>query len=386
MAKPLRRGNGEGTVRERVRDGRTVGWEAVISYVDLETGQMRRKSLSAQSRSAVLERKRLFERELQQMGGLPSQERTVAMLLDAWLAEKRLRVGVKSDEDYTRVVEKRLKPALGTLPLAKLKLADIERMVSSLVGAGKAGEANRALARLRMALAYAVKHDWTEKNVAEQCSPVPVREQQHQIWQPDEVMRFLRFTEGSRYHVMYAVFLSTGMRSGEVRGLQWEDVDLDAATIQVQRQWLEAAKAQDSRFAPPKRGSTRRIHIQEDLISLLRIHRDHLKDRQQEMEEAYAWSDFDLVFPSLRGTPMLATNLLRQFREDARGAGVPEIRLHDMRDTAASTLLASGTPLTLVAEILGHKDTSVTLKKYAHVLNRQRQEHPVGHAMYRPQK
>jgi integrase len=352
MAKPLRRANGEGTIRERVRDGKTVGWEALVSYIDLETGQMRRKSLSAKTRPAVLERKRLFERELQQMGGLPSQERTVAILLDAWLEEKRLRVGVKADEDYTRVVEKRLKPALGALPLARLKLADVEQMMRDLVGAGKTGEANRALARLRMALAYAVTHGWTEKNVAAQCPPVPVREQQHQIWQPDEVVKFLRYTEGSRYHVMYIVFLATGMRSGEVRGLQWGDIDLDAGIIWVQRQWLEAARAQDSRFAPPKRDSTRRIHIQEDLISLLRTHRVHLQDRQQEMEEAYAWSDLDLVFPSLRGTPMLATNLLRQFREDARRAGVPGIRLHDMRDTAASTLLASGTPLILVSEIL----------------------------------
>ncbi|MGX9687050.1 tyrosine-type recombinase/integrase [Deinococcus wulumuqiensis] len=133
----------------------------------------------------------------------------------------------------------------------------------------------------------------------------------------------------------------------------------------------------DLSFTPSKL-SAPLIHA--DLVGLLRAHKAR-QDAEKAELEAF-WADFDLVFPTTVGTPMLSTNLLRQFKEDATAAGLPIIRVHDMRDTAASMMLASGTPLTLVSEILGHQDTSVTLKKYAHVLDQQRAAHPVGQAMY----
>lgn len=375
-----RRGNGEGSVRERKRGGKTVGWEVIVSYTDLETGLTRRKSLSAKSRPAALARKRAFEQELEKLGGLPNQERTVEQLLDAWLDSARLRVGIKTLEDYTRIADTRLKPSLGSVAVTKLKLGDVEKMMRGLVDAGKPNEANRALGRLRMALDFAVKHDWVAANVAARCKSVPASIKEHAIWQPDEVRHFLAAMAGSRDHAMYALFLSTGMRSGEVRGLRWRDTDLEKQVIHVRQQWLEAAKAAESRFAPPKRGGTRSIHIQGDLVDLLKAHK--LTQEAERAKLGDVWRDFDLVFPSVVGTPMLATNLLRQFKADAAAAGLPVIRIHDMRDTAASTMLASGTPLTLVAEILGHQDTHVTLKKYAHVLDQQRTAHPVGYAMY----
>lgn len=380
MAKTGRRANGEGALRERKKNGVIIGWEAAVSFTDLETGLTRRKWLSAKTRPAALARKKAFEQELEKLGGLPDQERTVAHLLDDWLGSVRMRVSLKTVEDYSRIVETRLKPALGETPLAKLKLVDVEKMARKLVEAGKPNEANRAVARLRMALAYAVEHDWIASNVAERYKPVPVSEKNHSIWQPDQVRTFLNVTEGRREHAMYTVFLTTGMRSGEVRGLRWKDVDLENGVIHVRQQWLEAAKAAESRFAPPKRGSARSIHIQGDLVTLLRNHKARQDEEKAELEDM--WADFDLVFPTTIGTPVLSTNLLRQFKEDAKAAGLPIIRVHDMRDTAASMMLASGTPLTLVSEILGHQDTSVTLKKYAHVLDQQRVAHRVGQAMY----
>ena len=380
MSKRSRRGNGDGTVRERKRGGRTIGWEVVITYTDLETGLSRRKSLSAPTRPAALARRKEFEQELARMGGLPNQERTVGQVLMAWLDAKRVRVAKKSLEDYTRVVEKRLMPALGSVPLARLKPADVERMMRRLVEEQKPAEANRALSRLRMALRFAVDHGWVAANVAERCHPVSVAVQEHRIWQPDEALNFLRSIEGRREHAMYAVFLATGMRSGEVRGLKWQDVDLQGGTIHVRRQWLEAAKAAESDFAAPKRGSAREIRLGAELVTLLKQHQARLNEEREGLGEL--WNELDLVFPSITGTPILATNLHRQFKAAAKAAGVPEIRIHDLRDTAASTMLATGTPLPLVAKILGHKDTSITLKKYTHVLDRQREQHPVSHAIY----
>ena len=100
--------------------------------------------------------------------------------------------------------------------ITKLKLVDIEKMARKLVEAGKPNEANRAVARLRMALSYAVEHDWIASNVAERYKPVPVPAKHHGIWQPDQVRTFLEVMQGHKEHVMYTVFLTTGMRSAEV--------------------------------------------------------------------------------------------------------------------------------------------------------------------------
>ena len=372
-----RRPNNDGTYRvRRNAQGRITSHQVAVSYTDLETGHRARRWFSAKTQREAVELARAFREQVAQLGGLPNQERTVALYLRDWLDGRRHDLKPKTVQDYERVVERLLIPALGKVPLAKLTPMDVNRMVTNLVRAGKPGEAQRALNRLKLALSEAQRLMLVSVNAAERVKPPKVSQTEHSIWQPAEIQRFLEFTRDDRLHALYAVLVSTGLRSGEARGLFWTDLDMVGRALNVERQYVEMSRAADHHFALPKRDSRRAIPLSDDLLNILENHR-----RRQEEERAVAgvvWQHPDLMFTTTVGSPISSTNLLRAFKRHSEQAGVPIIRLHDLRDTAASMMLASGIPLPHVAELLGHRDSSMTLRKYTHAIASERTRYRVG--------
>jgi integrase len=160
--------------------------------------------------------------------------------------------------------------------------------------------------------------------------------------------------------------LTTGMREGELLGLRWQDVDLERATVQVRLNVQE----QDGRFALAEvktAYSRRNIALSRTAIEALRLHR-----AQQNIEKLRlgpAWDTrHDLIFPNTVGTVMIPDNLVkRSFKPLLAVAGLPDVRFHDLRHTAATLLLSRGVHPKVVSEMLGHADISITLRVYAHV-------------------
>ena len=99
-----------------------------------------------------------------------------------------------------------------------------------------------------------------------------------------------------------------------------------------------------------------------------------------------AWHDHDLVFAAANGGPINPSNLRRDFLTSVERAGVPPIRIHDLRHTHVTVALRSGAPLKAVAEAIGHADTRLTLSTYTHVLPAQRREvaDKVSEALFGP--
>jgi integrase len=152
--------------------------------------------------------------------------------------------------------------------------------------------------------------------------------------------------------------LTTGMRQGELLGLKWEDVDLEARSIRV-RQTLSTAMGGGVSFNPPKTAkSRRRIRLTELAVSSLRRHRR--AQFEQRMRLAGLWKDYDLVFTTGVGTPMSRADLItRSFKPLLKKAGLPDIRYHDLRHTCATLLLGKGVHAKLVQELLGHSTIAI---------------------------
>ena len=151
---------------------------------------------------------------------------------------------------------------------------------------------------------------------------------------------------------------------GELLALNWEDVDLEAGTIQVRRTLSEARSGRI--FEAPKSGKGRSIRLTRRATAALRNHRK--RQLEERMKLAGLWTDHGLVFTSGVGTPLLGGNLNRSFKAMLRRAGLPEIRFHDLRHTCATLLLRQGVNPKFVQELLGHADISLTLNVYSHVL------------------
>lgn len=159
-------------------------------------------------------------------------------------------------------------------------------------------------------------------------------------------------------HALYMLAITTGMRQGELLGLQWKDVDLDGGTLCVNRSVYEGV------VGPPKTNAGRRmIRLSKLAVSALRQHRVNVATSRERISE---W-----VFSNAKGKAIGHQNLHnRSWKPLLRIAGLPHsVRLHDLRHSCISLLLSKGVPVKVVSEMAGHADISVTLSVYGHVLS-----------------
>jgi integrase len=156
------------------------------------------------------------------------------------------------------------------------------------------------------------------------------------------------------------------MRRGELLGLRWADVDLDGATIHVQ-QTAQRIVGQGIVFRHPKtRLSRRAIALSPDAVTVLRSHR--LRQAEARFLAGSAYGDLDLVFATGIGTPLEPGNVRRTWLRVTPAAGMPGVRVHDMRHAMATIMLSQGIHPKIVSERLGHASVNITLDTYSHVL------------------
>jgi integrase len=183
-------------------------------------------------------------------------------------------------------------------------------------------------------------------------------------WTSSELAAFLTAASADRHHVALRVAAYTGMRRGEVIGLRWPDVDLRRRTLAVR----QAVVLVDGvpRTTTPKSGRARVIDLDEGTAAALRRH------RARQMQERLHWGpgyvENDLVFRCEDGSPIHPDRLSQVFDRLVRVSKLRRIRLHDLRHTHATLLLANGVPVKVVSERLGHSDPAFTMKVYAHVI------------------
>jgi integrase len=180
----------------------------------------------------------------------------------------------------------------------------------------------------------------------------------------EQVRALFEAARGDRLEALYVLAVTAGLRRGELQGLTWEDVDLDAGTLQVRRTPSEPRGGYI--FEAPKSGKGRQIRLTQRATVALKEHRK--RQLEERMERGALWQDHGLVFPSGVGTPLLGGNLNRAFKALLQRTGLPEIRFHDLRHTCATLLLRQGVNSMFVQELLGHADISLTLNVYSHVL------------------
>ena len=157
---------------------------------------------------------------------------------------------------------------------------------------------------------------------------------------------------------------STGMRRGEALGLHWSNVDLDAARIVVNRS-LTLVNEELVWASPKTARSGRTLSLDPETVAALRAHRR--RQIEERLNAGEAWEDSNLVFCNEDGTALHPSRFTRRFVAATEQAGVPRIRLHDLRHTWAILALQAGIHPKVVSERLGHATTGITLDIYSHV-------------------
>jgi integrase len=312
----------------------------------------------------------LRERDLGRQ--VESVQITLNEYLDRWLetaAKPRLRE--KSYRSYESLLRRNVRPSLGPRNLAAICPLDIQAVYQQLVERGLSARTIRYThSVLRSSMRQAIRWRLLAEDPTNGAQLPRQRRHELQVLTAEQSRVFLETAMKTPYGPAFAVALTTAARPSEYLALQWQDINWERGSVSIART-LERVSG-GWRFAETKRARSRRvIKLQEWVLELLQ---DLCAERRPEPAGS-SWSGAsDLVFTTPSGQPIDSDKLARRFKSILEQAGLPGIRLYDLRHTGATLALSAGVPPKVVSEQLGHASAAFTLDIYSHVLPHMQEE------------
>lgn len=367
--RPRRRDAGDGSLFQR-KDGR---WVAQLRDPD-----GRRRYLYGATRAEAKQRLLEAQAVVQTGQPLPDQRLTLGRYLQDWIASlSTATLKPRTIAYYARYVSRHVLPAeIGGKPMARLEPIDLRRFYAEKLASGLSSTSVHHLhALLHVALQRAVDDGLLGRNVAALVGrsnrPKVRRVEMTTIAAGDQPRRFLEAAKGERLEALLVLAITTGMRRGELLALRWKDVDLGRSVLSVTGSLQGESRATLS-IASPKSGKSRSVALGAVAVSALRDHRD--RQGQEQLLVGGEWRDLGLVFSTEYGDVLSPTTLRLALRRALTRAGLPTIRFHDLRHSAATLMLSRGVHPKMASEMLGHSTIAITLDLYSHVTaNMQRQ-------------
>jgi len=366
MAK--KRGQNEGGIHHRV-DGR---WEARLNLGWCD-GKRVRKSFFAKTREEA--GSLLADAKTQHDHGIPIPHSgiTLAKFLFDWLETVKPTIRPRTYESYELHVRHHVTPEIGNIRLSALRPEHIRGLLKRKLDAGLSPQTVIHMRTvLNTALRQAIGDRLLSWNPVSSVKRPKVRRRVYSEFTPNQARAFLVAAENSRLGAAFAIGLSLGLRRGEVLGLRWCDVDLDALTLRVeqtiQRVRAKVAGTAGFQVSEPKTERSRRtLVLPVMLVPLLRRHR--ARQAQERLTAGAGWNDAlgGLLFTTPLGHPIEPKDVQAEFKATLTAAELPDMRLHDLRHAAATFLIAQGLPLRLVMEVLGHSTIALTANTYGHI-------------------
>ena len=341
-----------------------------VAEITTETGK--RKKAYCKTRQEAHRKKNEMLRELERGMLATGPQRKLGEYIQDWLENThkgKLRLSVYLN--YRKHV-KHIVAGLGDIWLQKLTPQQVQSFLTKKLDEGLSPKYVREmLGVLRLALKNAVQWGYISRNVCELVTRPRVPKHDIAPLTLEQAQRFRQHLQGHRFEVLITMAVVTGMRRGELLSLRWSDIDFQRNVLQVLHTVDRFTGYGYVEGEPKSAAGVRSIRLPGFLVDMLKQHQLQQMARKR---QAKAWEERDLVFPNLRGGYLHPNHLGEAFRALLEQAGLPPIRFHDLRHSAATILLSMGVNIKVIQEMLGHSDISITLRVYGHLLPSMQQE------------
>ena len=368
-----KRNNGEGSVFKR-SDGK---WCACC-YVQGPDGVPKRKYMYASTQKEAKQKLK----ELKALNDIdPDAHMTLEQWMYTWLDRyKKDMVKRTTYDSYLLNVETHVAGTkLGNTELCNLNTDILQAFyVSKLRGLdGKKILSRRTVEYLKTiiggALKQAYKNELIKKNYNDFTVLPKAEEKEIEPLTVDEVQKVLKAAEGTPMYALIVLDIFTGMRKGEILGLQWEYVDFENKCLYVRKNLcrvksdvsVSGKKTEFVLMSPKTKKSNRTIPLTDEVIHVLKQHKTQQNITKMKYRDVY--QDNDIVFAKWDGTFEDPREVLRRFHSIVAKAGVRKCRFHDLRHTFASILLNEGESMKNIQELLGHSTITTTMDVYSHI-------------------
>lgn len=348
-----KRGNGEGTIiRETV--GKYKGrYRIVLRW--MVNGALKYRSRVAWKHADALAA--LDELRAERDSGIVDSRMTVEQYLLHWLSLQDSEASTR--DSYRNAIQTHIGPGIGHYKIHALTPLQIEEWWAKF----EAGDRTRehVYVVLRTGLDHAVR----SKVLAE--SPLTFKKPKYQrdkieIFTLEESRRIMRETEDTRWHALAVLALTSGLRIGELLGLEWSKIDFRKRLLTIDQQAVDDPKRGVIIKRPKSSASIRTIDLSGSAVQALRSH--------QAIQLRAGLASCKFIFPTLNGTLMSRNNVRTHWWDPLlRRLGIAHRGIHHARHTYATHALMVGIPATVVAKILGHSKPSTTLDIYGHLLH-----------------
>ena len=370
MAK--RRANGEGSIRKRP-DGR---WEGrYTAGRDLETGKTVYKNVLGKTQAEIKTKLKQAIQENAEVDTLKAEKYTVGQWMDVWFENyAKIKVRPSSHQTYRGYIDNHIKPNIGKIPLGKLTTLELQKLYKKLLSRGRVdrieakgqpkGLSPKTVRNIHQVISSAMDFAKAQKLIAvnptDGCALPKLEHREMKTLPVEQLASFLREAKESGVFEMYYIELATGLRRGELLGLKWEDLNLEQCTLRVQRQ-VSRINGEVVEAPLKTKNSYRTISLGEDAVGILK-------------EQRKKCGGSEYVFPSPTGGPISPDSVIQMLHRVLKRAGLPKVRLHDLRHTFATVALQNGVDIKTVSGMLGHYSAGFTLDTYAHVTTQAQRE------------
>lgn len=344
-----RRDKGTGSVYQR-KDGRWMG-----EYTDAEG---KRRYVSGKTKPEV--KAKLKEALKNVDEGITPQNILLGDYLDQWLDSTKDTVGLRTYQRAEIAVRVHIKPNVGRVKLDKLTALQLDTLYRDKLKSGLSARSVQIIhATIHKALKQAYRWKMVRENVAQHATPPRGSSKEMQPLTKDQVRILLRTAQRTqpKLYALYVLAVTTGGRLGELLALQPNSINLDDGTMRINK------SVHNGRVTSPKTNAgNRTIRLSCLALEALEVHLTHFTGDVWLFES-----------PTKAGESIQRSTLrLHRWQPLLRAAGLPiETRMHDLRHTTASLLLAEGVAIPVVSALLGHRDSSITLKVYAKMMSDQ---------------
>ena len=354
---------GEGSIFLR-KDGR---WEGRVVVGYKENGNPKTKSVTAKTQSECKEKLQELKEQCGRTTDRLKPDMPFGDWMDFWYQNfSKPKIRQTTMECYENRIYNHIIPEIGKIPLCKLTQNDLQQFYARLKKGGRRrlveyygeGLSDRMVrschTTCRTALEKAVTEGLITTNPAIGCRLPPKKAKEMQVLTQDEIRRFLIQANEEGYYEFFLLELTTGMRRGEILGLQWKDVNFATGELHIRRQVVKKG-AQTQITKPKTKSSIRTLILPPDMLDILAEHKKN--------------ATCEWVFPSpvKEGEPRNPDSLYGRFQKILKRAQCKKVRFHDLRHTFATMALENGMDIKTLSAMIGHISAETTLNIYSHI-------------------